>query len=131
MHYAFDHMWNFFDFGENAQVSDVKLKFRKFRYSFGKNHSSRKVEFIKKANYIPAHTHKDQKIIDMIHDKSLTDDIHSGDEKILFDLHEFSDSHKDLDLILVSWDKTFINVVKILMEVLSFNKYIYLSTSKE
>ncbi len=63
----------------------------------------------------------------MIHDKSLTDDIHTEDEKILFDLHKFSDSHKDLDLILVSWDKTFINVVKILMEVLSFNKYIYLN----
>ena len=65
MHYAFDYMWNFFDFGENGQVSDVKLKFRKFRYSFGRNHVSRKVKFIKNANYIPAHTRKDQKIIDM------------------------------------------------------------------
>ena len=55
----------FFDFGENGQVSDVKLKFRKFRYSFGRNHVSRKVKFIKNANYIPAHTRKDQKIIDM------------------------------------------------------------------
>lgn len=126
MHYAFDYFWDFFDFGENQLVTEIKLKLRKFIIIFGKTHDSRKNNFFETAIYIPGHRHKDQQIIDMIIAKSLTNDIHSEDEKILFDLQEYSKKHPELDLILVSWDKTFINVLNKIKEVLSFNDFICL-----
>ena len=126
MHYAFDYIWFLFDFGENQLVSEIKLKLREFIIAFGKAHASCKSNFFEIANYIPAHRHKDQQIIDMIVDKSLTNDFHREDEKILFDLQEYSKNHPELNLILVSWDKTFIEVVDKINEVLSFNGFICL-----
>lgn len=126
MHYAFDCIWNAFGFGENQEVGEIKLKLRRFIVAFGKSHASRKSNFIKTANYIPAHRHKDPQITNMINSKSLGDDIHGEDEKILFDLQEYSKNHPELNLILVSWDKTFIDVVKQIKNVLSFNECISL-----
>ncbi len=60
MHYAFDYMWNFFDFGENGQVSDVKLKLRKFRCSFGRNHVLGKLNLLK-MSIIFQHIHEKTK----------------------------------------------------------------------
>ena len=126
MHYAFDCIWDAFGFGENQEVGEVRLKLRRFITSFNQCHSSRKCKFIEISNYIPAHRHKDPKIIDMIMVNELNDDLHDEDEEILFDLHEYNQNHPDLNLILVSWDKTFINVVEKLLDMLSFKEYVCL-----
>ena len=126
MHYAFDRIWDALGFGENQEADEIKLKLRRFKVAFGKTHASRKTNFLKTANYIPAHRHKDQQIISMVNAKSLGDSLHGEDEKILFDLQEYSRNHPELNMILVSWDKTFIKVVKEIKSVLSFNECISL-----
>ena len=126
MHHAFDCIWDALGFGENQEVGEIKLKLRGFIVAFGKSHASRKVNFIKTTNYIPAHRHKDQQIINMVNANSLSDNLHGEDEKILFDLQEYSKNHPELNLILVSWDTTFIEVVKDIKNVLSFNECISL-----
>ena len=50
--------------------------------------------------------------------------MHEEDEDILFDLNEYANRHLELDLCLVSWDDDFIKAVKILIDQLSFGKYI-------
>lgn len=124
MHYAFDCIWDALGFGENQEVGEIKLKLRRFIVAFGKSHSSRKSNFIKTANYIPAHRHKYPQITNMVNAKSLGDDLHGEDENILFDLQEYSKNHPELNLILVSWDKAFMKVVEEIHSILSFNQYI-------
>lgn len=126
MHYAFDCIWDALGFGENQEAGEIKLKLRRFIVAFGKSHASRKTSFIQTANYIPAHRHKDHQIINQVNAKSLAGNLHDEDEKILFDLQEYSKNHPKLNLILVSWDKTFIEVVKEIKNVLSFNECISL-----
>ena len=126
MHYAFDRIWESFGFGENHEVGEIKLKLTNLSMDFENIHSTNKNDFIKTANYIPAHRQKDSKIINLVNSKSLNDDLHGEDENILFDLHEYSKRHPELNLVLVSWDKRFIKVVSQIMNELSFNKYICL-----
>lgn len=126
MYYALDCIWDTLDFGENQEVSQIKIKLRDFIISFGESHASRKTEFIKIAHYIPAHRHKDTQVYEMIKVKKLKDILHDEDEKILFDLHEYNKNHQELNLVFVSWDKSFIKAIESLLEVLSFNEYINL-----
>ena len=62
----------------------------------------------------------------MIKVKKLKDILHDEYEKILFDLHEYNKNHQELNLVFVSWDKSFIKAIESLLEVLSFNEYINL-----
>lgn len=126
MHDVFDYIWDSFDFGENQEVREIKLKLIRFKYAFFKRHLKRKEYFIKIAGYIPIHRHKDVKVLDMIDAKKLNDTLHKEDEEILFDLHEYAKDHPELNLILVSWDKGFVRVVEELIEVLSINEYVCL-----
>ena len=78
---AFDCIWDALGFGENQEAGEIKLKLKRFKVAFGKTHTSRKTNFLKTANYIPAHRHKDKQIISMVNAKSLGDDFHGEDEK--------------------------------------------------
>lgn len=126
MHYAFEYIWQDFGFGENQLVSEIKFKLNNFIVDFDNKHITKQNDFIKTANYIPAHRQKDSKIINLVNSKSLNDDLHGEDENILFDLHEYSKRHPELNLVLISWDKRFIKVVSQIINELSFNKYICL-----
>ena len=59
----------------------------------------------------------------MVNAKSLGDDLNGEDEKILFDLKEYSKNHPELNLILVSWGNAFMKVVEEIHSILSFNTF--------
>ena len=63
----------------------------------------------------------------MINIKSLRNKgFHESDELILFDVNEYVQLHSNVDLTFITADDDFINAIKELLSVLSFNKFINL-----
>ena len=82
-------------------------------------------------NFIPAYQNKDLNVLKVIHNKSLRDYFHGEDEDILFDVHEYLKNNPISDLTFISNDKDFIKVISKLINVLSFNRYMYLGDFSE
>ena len=68
------------------------------------------------------------KVIDK---KSFRNYFHREDEDILFDVHEYLKNNPISDLTFISNDKDFIKVISKLINVLSFNRYMYLGDFSE
>lgn len=124
MHDILDEIWKNKEYGEYQEVNeilnslnDVKLDFR-CKILFERN-----IVF-ENLNEIPNHSSKDQKVLRIIEEENLREHLDEKDEEILFDLNEYARKHPQLDLCLVSWDDGFIKAVKILLDRLSFKKYI-------
>ena len=77
---------------------------------------------------IPAYSQKDKAVLNKIKKESLRRDdcLHEADEKILFDVHEYLKNNPNADLLFVSGDKRFVKAISILIDVLAFNRVIYL-----
>ena len=127
MHYALDFLWKLFDFGENQEVGEIKVRLRDFNVLFDKRHSNKQIEFNNLAYYVSAHKQKDVEVSKLIKKNLLYQKLHGEDENILFDLHEFNKNNSISNMILVSWDRDFIEVVEKLIIKLSFDKYICLN----
>ena len=126
MEYALNYIWKSLDFGENQEVGEITYRLNHFQAKFNKKHSDNKDDFIKTAFYITSHRHKEKEILDLIKLKSLTEKLHGEDKNILFDLHEYNKNNPILNVILVSWDRKFMEAVEILIDKLSFDNYLCL-----
>lgn len=122
MHNAFENLWQKLGFGENQEVEKIILELTKFINEIYSKFSDRMKNIEELIIEIPNHSFKDKEIENIIKEK-LRDILHEKDEEILFDLNEYAKEHPELDLCLVSWDDKFIESVKILLDRLSFKKY--------
>lgn len=129
MHKAFENVWQNLGFGENQEIDQIILKLTEFINEIYSKFSDRKENIEELIIEIPNHTFKD-KCIEKIIKEKLREILHDKDEDILFDLNEYSNKHPELDLCFVSWDDNFIEAVKILLNQLSFKKYIGRHESK-
>lgn len=124
MHSALDKIWDGFAFGENQLVSTILFKLTKLiQDSFADNYESKDL-VLSKLNLIPNHSSKDESVLNLIENENLRTFFHDKDEEIMFDLNEYAKQHPELDLCLVSWDDDFIKAVRILINQLSFKRYI-------
>ena len=125
-----DAIWERYEFKEEISVD----KFLSILINFNRFYKTKlfqsKEDTLKNMCLIQSHSKKDEKILEMIKEKQLKKLIHDEDEDILFDLNEYAKHHPELDLCFVSWDDDFIKTVKILLDQLSFNKYIGRHESK-
>ena len=103
-----------------------KTEFNKYVGNFESKHRSLRKYCLKKMNFIPAYQNKDPNVLKVIANKSLRDYFHGEDEDILFDVHEYLKNNTIRDLVLISNDKDFIKSISELINVLSFNKFLYL-----
>ena len=124
MHNAFDTTWEDLKFGENQEKEQIIMELNDFINEFHSKYGGRKKNMEKTIIEIPNHSIKGKDILNIIEEKSLRDLLHDKDEDILFDLNQYAREHPELDLCLVSWDDDFIEAVKILLNQLSFKKYI-------
>ena len=80
---------------------------------------------------IPNHIKKDKQILDMIKKENLRHDfLYDEDENILFDVNEYCNKNKHLNLKFVSVDQDFLKAIEILMEYLCINECINLGKFK-
>lgn len=127
MHLAIDTIWNELGFDENTDAFKVKSMFNNYFHNFHKTHRKCKKHCFKKMKYIPAYHKKDKIVLNRIQEKSLRKNyLHGRDEEILFDVNDYMKNNPNLDLLFVSGDEDFIKAISILIDVLNFNKYIYL-----
>ena len=126
MHNAIDVIWQELNFDENTDAFKAKTEFNNYFRNFESKHRTGKKDCLKKMNFIPAHQNKDSNVLEVIDKKSLKDYFHGEDEKILFDIHEYLKNNAIKDLVLISNDKDFIKAISELINILSFNKYVYL-----
>ncbi|MBQ6813470.1 MAG: hypothetical protein IJP12_02405 [Methanobrevibacter sp.] len=124
MHSTFNKMWKYFDFAENQEISTIIVFIEKLIEELKSLHDNRKNYLLESIKEIPNHSSKNQKVLRMIEKENLREHLDEKDEKILFDLNEYASKYPQLDLCLVSWDDGFIKAVKILLDRLSFKKYI-------
>lgn len=127
MHLAIDTLWDELGFDENTEAFKVKTKFNDYCFNFHNAHRECKINCFNSMNYIPAYKEKDSVVLDKIEEKSLRDNcLHDKDEKILFDVHDYLKDNPNLDLLFISGDKKFVTAISMLMDVLAFNRFIYL-----
>lgn len=126
MHSSFEKMWNEFNFGENQEIFIIKLKLNDFIRNFEALHHLRKLNFYNEMILVPNHSKKNPLILDKIEKENLRELLHGEDENILFDLNEFCQKNRDLNLKFVSADSDFLNVVNCLIEELCISDCISL-----
>ena len=124
MHRIFEKMWKHFDFSENQETNIIINRLEILLGEFYSKNSKIKDNIFNIMKEIPKHKNKDDEILEKIKEENLRELFHDEDEAILFDLHEYAKEHFELDLCFVSWDDKFIKAVKILLNQLSFKKYI-------
>ena len=124
MHEIIEKIWEEFNFSDNEDCLNLMNILKEFLHEFKAPEYSLKNKILDKLTIIPEHNKKDRKILEIIEKKNLRELLHRKDENILFDLNEYAKEHPELDLCLVSWDDDFIEAVKILLNQLSFKKYI-------
>lgn len=124
MHLIIDEIWESYGFSENQEVRKLLETIETFKGDFLNELFDKKKTTLKSLHKIPIHKNKDQIILEIIKEENLRKILHEKDEDILFDLNEYAKEHPELDLCLVSWDNNFIKSVKILLNQLSFKKYI-------
>lgn len=126
MHTAIDTIWEELGFDENTDAFKVKTEFNNYWDNFLKKHRECRIYCLNKMRYIPSYHQKDQVVLDKIEENSLREKyLHPEDEKILFDVHDYL-NNTPLDLLFISGDEKFVKAIGILIDVLSFEKYIYL-----
>ena len=130
MHYIIEKIWKYFNLSENQDCINLICILEDFLDEFDSSQYILRNNIFKKLNEIPKHTRKDERIVKLIRKNRLKKILHKNDEEILFDLNEYANEHPQLDLCLVSWDDDFIKAVKILIDELSFKKYIGRHESK-
>lgn len=131
MHEVLDKIWKELDFNENHDSFEVKLKFNGFQNDFYSSNCYRKNYIFNKMTQIPNHIKKDKQILDMIKKESLRHDfLYDEDENILFDVNEYCNKNKHLNLKFVSVDQDFLKAIEILMEYLCINECINLGKFK-
>ena len=127
MHLAIDIIWQELGFSQNTDAYQVKTDFNNYLNKFQAKHRKYKKYCFKKMKYIPAYHKKDKTVLNKIKEKSLREKcLHSRDEEILFDVNDYIKNNPNLDLLFVSGDEDFIKAISLLIDVLNFNKYIYL-----
>lgn len=124
MHHAFEKLWENMGFGENQEIGQIILELTSFIKEFYSKHSNEKEDIEKLIIEIPNHNFKDKSIEKIIEHEDLRELLHETDEEILFDAHEYAGEHPEIDLCFISWDDNFIKTIKILLNQLSFKKYI-------
>ncbi len=130
MHLIFESMRERFDFSENQETNIIINHIETLLEEFYSKNSKIKDYVFNIMKEIPSHKTKDKTILEKIKEENLKELFHDEDEDILFDLNEYAEHHPELDLCLVSWDDDFIKAVKILLDKLSFKKYIERYESK-
>ena len=128
---AINQIWYYYDFGENVECGFLKLKLTKLIRNMNILIYNDLKNFKMNLNYIPAHQYKEWSILKEINNKSLQDKFHGEDKDILFDVHEYCKKYPDSDMIFVSADKDFIEVIHELLHLLSFNRHINLNSIDE
>ena len=119
MHYAFEKIWEKFEFGENQDAFMIKLKLNEFISNFEGNNNLRRDKILNELILIPNHRKKDRKILNIIDKENLREELlHEDDENILFDANEFACSNPDLNLGFVTGDEYFLKAIDILMDYL-------------
>ena len=127
MHLAIDIIWQELGFSQNTDAYQVKTDFNNYLNKFQAKHRKCKKYCFKKMKYIPAYHKKDKTVLNKIKEKSLREKcLHGRDEEILFDVNDYIKNNPNLDLLFVSGDEDFIKAISLLIDVLNFNKYIYL-----
>ena len=124
MHNIIKVLWKNYGFGEKEKQENILLKIKKFNKRYRSKHIDSRYETFEKIEEINNHKSKDQEILEQIEKENLRELLHEEDEDILFDLNEYAKEHPQLDSCLVSGDDDFIEAVKILLNGLSFKKYI-------
>lgn len=124
MHLGFDKIWEEFGFGENQENFFILSKLNKFLKELYSKHDELKTRLCELMKLIPNHKSKNKEVLKIIERKNLRLLLHENDEEILFDLNEYAKNHLELDFCLVSWDDGFIDAVRILLDELSFKRYI-------
>ena len=125
---AIKQIWDYYNFGENVECGFLKLKMSKLIKNMNMSIYNDLKNFKKNLNYIPAHQYKEWSILNEINNKSLLDKFHGEDKDILFDVHEYCKKYPESDMIFVTADKDFIEVIYELLHLLSFNRYLNLNT---
>ena len=110
MHNAIDVIWQELNFDENTDAFKAKTEFNNYFRNFESKHRTGKKDCLKKMNFIPAHQNKDSNVLEVIDKKSL----------------KYLKNNTIKDLVLISNDKDFIKAISELINILSFNKYVYL-----
>ena len=128
MHSAIEVIWQELGFDENTDAFKVKSNFNDYLNAFQSRHRLYGIQCFNNMGCIPAYSQKDNAVLKKIKKKSLRRDdcLQKGDEKILFDVHEYMKNNPNYDLLFISGDKRFINAISILIDVLAFNRVIYL-----
>lgn len=128
MHSAIEVIWQELGFDENTDAFKVKSNFNNYLNSFQSRHRSYRIQCFNNMGCIPAYSQKDKAVLNKIKKESLRRDdcLHEADEKILFDVHEYLKNNHNADLLFVSGDKRFVKAISILIDVLAFNRVIYL-----
>lgn len=124
MHNAFDKIWDKYDLSENFECEKVLGILNKFYRNLDSSQHMRKNQICNKIIEIYNHKIKDQSVLEKIEKENLREILHEKDEDILFDIDQYAKKHPELDLCLVSWDDKFIEAVRILINQLSFKRYI-------
>lgn len=131
MHLAVDALWQELYFDENTDAFKVKTEFNNYSQNFESKHRKCRINCLNEMTCIPAYQNKDSNVLEVIEKKSLRDYFHGEDEDILFDVHEYLKNNPISDLTFISNDKDFIKVISKLINVLSFNRYMYLGDFSE
>ena len=128
MHSAIEVIWQELGFDENTDAFKVKSNFNTYLNTFQSRHRSYRIQCFNNMGCIPAYSQKDNAVLNKIKKKSLRRDdcLHKGDEEILFDVHDYLKNNPNADLLFVSGDKRFVKAISILIDVLAFNRVIYL-----
>lgn len=124
MHKLIDRIWEKNEFGENEEKENIKFIFSKCKRQIYKRHLKIKDMFFNESVKIPSHKREDKAIKRQIEEENLKELFGDGDKEILFDLNEYAKDHPELELCLVTWDDNFIEAVRILLDKLSFKRYI-------
>ena len=126
MHSAIDIIWQDLQFNENTDAFIVKSKFSEYFNNFQSKHRICKKYCLNKMTCIPAYQNKDSNVLKVIEKKSLRDYFHGEDEDILFDVYDYLKNNSITNLVLISNDRDFIKSISELIDVLAFDKFMYL-----
>lgn len=128
MHSAIEVIWQELGFDENTDAFKVKSNFNNYLNTFQSRHRLYRIQCFNNMGCIPAYSQKDIAVLNKIKKEALRRDdcLHEADEKILFDVHEYMKNNPNADLLFISGDKRFVKAIFILIDVLAFNRVIYL-----
>ena len=128
MHSAIEVIWQELGFDENTDAFKVKSNFNNYLNTFQSRHRLYRIQCFNNMGCIPAYSQIDIAVLNKIKKEALRRDdcLHEADEKILFDVHEYMKNNPNADLLFISGDKRFVKAIFILIDVLAFNRVIYL-----